>query len=89
MPAFGAGMLGTGGAAASSAAPDPEDFPKWMHHAITDGAVPLPNPPARVPSSLGAYVWAKAFKQTKRKVVVDLRGFYQRLAMANRAATVA
>eukprot|EP00957_Ditylum_brightwellii_P165404 12593149-Ditylum_brightwellii.AAC.1 len=34
-------------------------------------------------------MWAKAFEQDERNVVADLRGFYQRLAAANGATTVA
>eukprot|EP00957_Ditylum_brightwellii_P092540 7047043-Ditylum_brightwellii.AAC.1 len=56
MPAFGAGMLRTGGAAVSTAAPNPEVFPKWMRCAIAAGVTPYPNPPARAPGSLGTYV---------------------------------
>eukprot|EP00957_Ditylum_brightwellii_P006698 508582-Ditylum_brightwellii.AAC.1 len=89
MPAFGAGMLRTGETAAATLALDPEDFPKWMRRAIEAGATPYPNPPARTPGSLGAYMWAKAFDQDERDVVADLRGFYERLATANRATTVA
>eukprot|EP00957_Ditylum_brightwellii_P174578 13292961-Ditylum_brightwellii.AAC.1 len=82
-------MLGTGEAAASTAAPDLEDFLKWMHCAIMAGAVPYPNPPARALGLLGAYMWAKVFEQDERNVVADLRVFYQRLATANGATTVA
>eukprot|EP00957_Ditylum_brightwellii_P151598 11544938-Ditylum_brightwellii.AAC.1 len=89
MPDFGVGMLRTGGAAAPTAVPDPEDFPKWMRRTVVAGATPYPNPPIRVPGLLGAYVWAKAFEQDERNAVADLRGFYERLATANRATTVA
>eukprot|EP00957_Ditylum_brightwellii_P192539 14659433-Ditylum_brightwellii.AAC.1 len=88
MLAFGAGMLGTGGAVAPTAAPNPEDFLHWMCHTIRAEATPYPSLPTRALGSLGAYVWAKAFKQAEHDVVADLQGFYQQLATSNGATAL-